>query len=371
MDVRMNIAAARVAENSVPLIYVNQVGGQDELVFDGASFALNPNSELCAQLPDWEEKITLTKWQRVDGAWRCEPNDLSSVEEGEGADYLACVTGLRDYVAKNGFPDVVLGLSGGVDSAICAAMSVDALGPEKVHCIMLPYSYTSDESLKDAAACAQGLGARYDTLPIHKPVEGFNESLQPLFKDLPADTAEENIQSRARGTILMAISNKFGAMVVTTGNKSEVSVGYATLYGDMNGGFNPIKDLYKTQVYALSRWRNANVPRGVLGPKGIVIPDNILTKAPSAELKENQTDQDSLPAYDVLDDILTCLVENEMPLSQIVARGHDKKVVSEIQRLLYLAEYKRRQSAPGVKITQKLFGRDRRYPITNRFRETI
>lgn len=371
MDVRMNIAAARVAENSVPLIYVNQVGGQDELVFDGASFALNANSELCAQLPDWEEKITLTKWQRVDGAWRCEPNDLSSVEEGEGADYLACVTGLRDYVTKNGFPGVVLGLSGGVDSAICAAICVDALGPEKVHCVMLPYSYTSDESLKDAAACAQGLGARYDTLPIHKPVEGFNESLQPLFKDLPPDTAEENIQSRARGTILMAISNKFGAMVVTTGNKSEVSVGYATLYGDMNGGFNPIKDLYKTQVYALSRWRNANVPRGVLGPKGIVIPDNILTKAPSAELKENQTDQDSLPAYDVLDDILTCLVENEMPLSQIVARGHDKKVVSEIQRLLYLAEYKRRQSAPGVKITQKLFGRDRRYPITNRFRETI
>ena len=371
MDVRMNIAAARVAENSVPLVYVNQVGGQDELVFDGASFALNANSELAAQLPDWEEKISLTKWQRVDGAWRCDPDDLSSVEEGEGADYLACVTGLRDYVTKNGFPGVVLGLSGGVDSAICAAICVDALGPEKVHCVMLPYSYTSDESLKDAAACAQGLGVRYDTLPIHKPVEGFNECLQPLFEGLPPDTAEENIQSRARGTILMAISNKFGSMVVTTGNKSEVSVGYATLYGDMNGGFNPIKDLYKTQVYALSRWRNANVPRGVLGPKGIVIPENILTKAPSAELKENQTDQDSLPAYDVLDDILTCLVENEMPLSQIVARGHDKKVVSEIQRLLYLAEYKRRQSAPGVKITQKLFGRDRRYPITNRFRETI
>lgn len=371
MDVRMNIAAARVAENSVPLIYVNQVGGQDELVFDGASFALNANSELAAQLPDWEEKIALTKWQRVDGAWRCEPNDLSSVEEGEGADYLACVTGLRDYVTKNGFPGVVLGLSGGVDSAICAAICVDALGPEKVHCVMLPYTYTSDESLNDAAACAQGLGVRYDTLPIHKPVEGFNECLQPLFEGLPPDTTEENIQSRARGTILMAISNKLGSMVVTTGNKSEVSVGYATLYGDMNGGFNPIKDLYKTQVYALSRWRNANVPRGVLGPKGIVIPDNILTKAPSAELKENQTDQDSLPAYDVLDDILTCLVENEMPISQIVARGHDKKVVSEIQRLLCLAEYKRRQSAPGVKITQKLFGRDRRYPITNRFRETI
>jgi NAD+ synthase len=371
MDVRMNIAAARVAENGVPLIYVNQIGGQDELVFDGASFALNANSELAVQLPDWEEKITLTKWERDEGVWRCKPDDLSTVEEGEGADYLACVTGLRDYVTKNGFPGVVLGLSGGVDSAICAAMSVDALGPEKVHCIMLPYTYTSDESLDDAAACAQALGVRYDTLPIHKPVDGFHESLKPLFKDTAPGTAEENIQSRARGTILMAISNKFGSMLVTTGNKSEVSVGYATLYGDMNGGFNPIKDLYKTQVYALSRWRNAHVPRGALGPEGAVIPENILTKAPTAELKENQTDQDSLPAYDVLDDILTCLVENEMPLSQIVARGHDKKIVSDIQRLLYLAEYKRRQSAPGVKITQKLFGRDRRYPITNLFREEL
>jgi NAD+ synthase len=371
LDVRMNIAAARVAENGVPLIYVNQVGGQDELVFDGASFALNANSELAAQLPDWEEKITLTQWARDNGTWRCEPGDLSTLEEGEGADYLACVTGLRDYVTKNGFPGVVLGLSGGVDSAICAAMSVDALGPEKVHCVMLPYSYTSDESLTDAAACANALGVRYDTLPIHKPVDGFHESLQPLFEGLPPDTAEENLQSRTRGTILMAISNKFGSMLVTTGNKSEVSVGYATLYGDMNGGFNPIKDLYKTQVYALSRRRNAHVPRGALGSGGVVIPENILTKAPTAELKENQTDQDSLPAYDVLDDILTCLVENEMPLSEIVARGHDKKLVSDIQRMLYLAEYKRRQSAPGVKITQKLFGRDRRYPITNQFREKI
>ncbi len=371
MDVRMNIAAARVAENGVPLIYVNQIGGQDELVFDGASFALNATSELAAQLPDWEENISLTKWQRKDGIWRCEPENLSSLEEGEGADYLACVLGLRDYVNKNGFPGVVLGLSGGVDSALCAAMAVDALGPEKVHCIMLPYTFTSDESLSDAAACAKALGVPYDTLPIHKPVEGFGSSLQPLFKDTAPGVAEENIQSRTRGTILMAISNKFGSMVVTTGNKSEVSVGYATLYGDMNGGFNPIKDLYKMQIYALSRWRNAHVPRGALGPEGIVIPENILTKAPSAELKENQKDQDSLPDYEVLDDILACLVENEMPLSQIVARGHDKQTVTDIQRLLYLAEYKRRQSAPGVKITQKLFGRDRRYPITNKFRETF
>ena len=369
MDVRMNIAAARVSENGVPLIYVNQVGGQDELVFDGASFALNANSELAAQLPDWEEKIALTKWRRADGAWRCEPGDLSSVEEGEGADYLACVTGLRDYVTKNEFPGVVLGLSGGVDSAICAAISVDALGPEKVHCVMLPYAYTSDESLNDASACAQTLGVRYDILPINKPVEGFNESLQPLFKGLPPGTAEENIQSRARGTILMAMSNKFGSMVVTTGNKSEVSVGYATLYGDMNGGFNPIKDLYKTQVYALSRWRNAHVPHGALGPGGVVIPENILTKEPTAELKENQRDQDSLPPYDVLDDILECLVDHEMTGADIVKRGHDEAIVSRIERLLYVAEYKRRQSAPGVKITQKLFGRDRRYPITNKFRE--
>ncbi len=371
MDVRMNIAAARVAENGVPLVYVNQVGGQDELVFDGASFVLNANSELAIQLPDWEEKVALTNWTRSDNGWRCEPGELASVQEGDAADYLACVAGLRDYVKKNGFPGVVLGLSGGVDSAICAAISVDALGSDAVHCVMLPYSYTSDESLKDAATCAKTLGVRYDTLPIHKLVDGFNESLQPLFQGLEPGTAEENIQSRARGAILMAISNKFGSMLVTTGNKSEVSVGYATLYGDMNGGFNPIKDLYKTQVYALSRWRNANVPPGALGPQGVVIPENILTKAPTAELKENQTDQDSLPDYDVLDDILECLVENEMPLSEIVARGHDKKVVSDIQRMLYLAEYKRRQSAPGVKITQKLFGRDRRYPITNQFREQL
>ena len=370
MDVRMNVAAQRVAEIGVPLIYVNQVGGQDELVFDGASFALNNDSALAAQLPAWREKIELTEWSRSDGVWRCVPNIFEMVEEGEEADYLACVTGLRDYVTKNGFPGVVLGLSGGIDSALCAAISVDALGPEKVHCIMLPYTFTSDQSLSDAAACAEVLDVRYEIVPIHAPVEGFAECLQPFFEGRPAGTAEENIQSRTRGTILMAISNKFGSMLVTTGNKSEVSVGYATLYGDMNGGFNPIKDLYKTQVYALSRWRNAHVPQGALGPGGMVIPENILTKAPTAELKENQRDQDSLPAYDVLDDILECLVDNEMPVADIVARGHDEATVSHIEQLLYLAEYKRRQSAPGVKITQKLFGRDRRYPITNGFRET-
>lgn len=370
MDVRMNIAAARVSENGVPLVYVNQVGGQDELAFDGASFVLNANSSLAAQFPAWREHLSVTQWRRDDeGRWSCDAGKLEMVEEGDEADYLACVTGLRDYVEKNGFPGVVLGLSGGIDSALTAAMAVDALGADKVHCVMLPYLYTSDASLEDAAACAEALGVRYDILPIAQPVEGLEESLKPVFDGLPSNTTEENLQSRTRGTILMAISNKFGSMLVTTGNKSEVSVGYATLYGDMNGGFNPVKDLYKTQVYALAEWRNANRPAGVHGPDGIVIPRNIISKAPTAELKPDQTDQDTLPPYDALDDILQCLVENEFSLDEIVARGHDAMTVSNVERMLYLAEYKRRQSAPGVKITQKLFGRDRRYPITNRFKE--
>jgi NAD+ synthase len=248
-------------------------------------------------------------------------------------------------------------------------MAVDALGAERVHCVMLPYRYTAADSFKDAEDCARALGVRYDTLPIAAAVEGFEELLKPLFAGKPRDITEENLQSRARGTILMSISNKFGSMVVTTGNKSEMSVGYATLYGDMNGGFNPIKDLYKMQVYALSRWRNGHVPPGALGASGEVIPRNIIDKAPSAELRENQTDQDSLPPYPVLDDILECLVEGEMGVDAIVARGHSRETVHRIEHLLYIAEYKRRQAAPGVKITRKNFGRDRRYPITNRFRD--
>jgi NAD+ synthase len=291
------------------------------------------------------------------------------VEEGEEADYQACVLGLRDYVDKNGFPGVVLGLSGGVDSALVAAMAVDALGPERVHCIMLPYRYTSPESLKDAFECATALGVRYDVVPIEAPVNGLETVLEPLFQGQPRGIAEENMQSRTRGTILMSVSNKFGAMVVTTGNKSEMSVGYCTLYGDMNGGFNPIKDLYKTEVYRLCELRNRWKPVDARGPAGVVIPQNILTKAPSAELRENQKDQDSLPPYEALDDILRCLVESEMRVNEIVARGHDEETVRKVERLLYLAEYKRRQAAPGVKVTEKNFGRDRRYPITNRFRD--
>jgi NAD+ synthase len=263
----------------------------------------------------------------------------------------------------------LLGLSGGIDSALCAALAVDALGVERVRTIMLPYRYTSSESLKDAEDCAHALGCRYDIVPVAEPVEGFSHALTQLFAGTRGGITEENLQSRARGTILMAVSNKFGSMVVTTGNKSEMSVGYATLYGDMNGGFNPIKDLYKMQVYALSAWRNSHVPPGALGPSGEVIPQNIIDKAPSAELRENQTDQDSLPPYPALDDILECLVENEMDVASIVARGHEPEVVRKVENLLYIAEYKRRQAAPGVKITKKNFGRDRRYPITNRFRD--
>ncbi len=368
---RENVTVARVVETGLPLLYVNQVGGQDELVFDGASFALNRGGKLAAQLPAWETCIAITEWQRGPEGWACVKGPLSTVEEGLAAAYLACVTGLRDYVEKNRFPGVVLGLSGGVDSALCAAMAADALGHARVHCLMMPYRFTSNESLSDAAACAQALSVRYDIVPIRSAVEAFNAMLEPLFEGLEPGLAEENLQSRIRGTLLMAISNKFGGMVVTTGNKSEVSAGYATLYGDMNGGFNPIKDLYKTQVYALSRFRNAVRPKGCLGPEGVVIPENILAKAPTAELRENQTDQDSLPPYDVLDDILEALVDREEPLSQIVARGHSPETVKKVERLLYLSEYKRRQSAPGVKITERNFGRDRRYPIVNRFRETL
>ena len=370
-EVRMNIAVARVTESGLPLMYVNQVGGQDEIVFDGGSFVLNADRSLAVQMPAWEEGIVLTHWDKGADGWRCAAGKRAVLPEGDAAAYQACVLGTRDYVDKNGFPGVVLGLSGGIDSALVAAIAVDALGPERVHCVMLPYRYTSGDSLEDASACAKVLGVRYDSVPIAAPVEGFMSALAPVFAGTQSGITEENLQSRARGVILMAISNKFGAMVLTTGNKSEMSVGYATLYGDMNGGFNPIKDLYKMEVYSLSRWRNAHVPAGAKGPGGIVIPERIITKAPTAELRENQKDQDSLPEYEVLDDILACLVEKELSLPEIIARGHPAEVVKNVERLLYIAEYKRRQAAPGVKISARNFGRDRRYPITNRFREDL
>jgi NAD+ synthase len=366
---RLNIVLNRVVETGLPLIYVNQVGGQDELVFDGASFAVNADRSIGFQLPEFQEAVVTTHWTRADGVWRCKQGMMAAAAELDRADYTACMVGLRDYVDKNGFKGVVLGLSGGVDSALCAALAVDALGAERVRCVMLPYRYTSQDSLDDAAAIARSLGVRYDIVPIERAVSGLDASLGEIFAGAPADVTEENLQSRARGTILMAISNKFGLMVVTTGNKSEMSVGYATLYGDMNGGFNPIKDLYKTEVYRLAKLRNRWKPAGARGPDGPMTPENVITRAPSAELRENQTDQDTLPPYDALDQILERLVEREEPVAAIVAAGFDRATVMKIERMLYLAEYKRRQAAPGVKVTLKNFGRDRRYPITSRFRD--
>jgi NAD+ synthase len=359
-DVRLNLVVARVTETGLPIAYLNQVGGQDELVFDGASFVLDTDRTLALQMPMFEEAVAITEWWRGGDGWRAAKGDIARLPEAEEEIWKACVLGLGDYVRKNRFPGVVLGLSGGIDSAVVAAMAVDALGKDHVHCVMLPYAYTSRDSLVDAEICAKLLGVRYDVVPIKEPVEGFLSALKPMFEGRNRDTTEENIQSRSRGVILMAISNKFGSMVLTTGNKSEMSVGYATLYGDMNGGYNPIKDVYKTEVYRLANWRNR---------QGLVIPERIITKAPTAELRENQKDQDSLPPYDVLDDILAGLVEEEIPIVDIVARGHDEALVRKVQHMLYVAEYKRRQAAPGVKITRRNFGRDRRYPITNGFRD--
>jgi len=369
-EVRLNIAVARVTESDLPIIYVNQIGGQDELVFDGASFGLNADRTLGFQLPAFRELVRTLHWERTGNQWRCVDGPIEPVETGDRADYRACMLGLRDYVDKNGFKGVVLGLSGGVDSALVAALAVDALGAARVRCVMLPYRFTSQASRDDAARAAQALGAPYDVVPIETAVMGLEQALSPIFKGERRDVTEENLQARARGTILMAISNKFGLMVVTTGNKSEMSVGYATLYGDMNGGFNPIKDLYKTEVYRLARLRNEWKPDDALGPDGEVIPANILTRAPTAELRENQTDQDTLPPYDVLDGILERLVEREEPIAKIVEEGFDRETVIKVERMLNLAEYKRRQAAPGVKVTRKNFGRDRRYPIVNRFRDS-
>jgi NAD+ synthase len=322
---------------------------------------INADRTLALQMPMFEEQIALTEWRREEAGWRVLPGEIERLPEKEEETWKACVLGLRDYVQKNRFPGVVLGLSGGIDSAVVAAMAVDALGKDKVHCVMLPYAYTSKDSLVDAEACAHALGVRYDVVPIKEPVEGFLSALGPMFEGTAPGITEENLQSRTRGVILMAISNKFGSMVLTTGNKSEMSVGYATLYGDMNGGYNPIKDVYKTEVYRMAEWRNT---------KGQVIPERIITKAPTAELRENQKDQDSLPPYDVLDAILEGLVEQEMPVAEIIARtGYDEALIKRVQHMLYVAEYKRRQAAPGVKITRRNFGRDRRYPITNGFRD--
>ncbi len=367
---RFTLITQRVRECGLPMIYVNQVGGQDELVFDGGSFVVNVDGGVAQVLPSWKECIALTGWARTPNGWRCDGQAAFVEEPRLAAVYNAMVLGLRDYVRKNNFPGVLLGMSGGIDSALTAAVAVDALGPQRVRGVRLPSRFTTVPSLDDAAESARLLGMKCDTVDIEAPVAGAEAALKELFTGLDRDVTEENLQARARGLLLMALSNKFGDLLVTTGNKSEMSVGYATLYGDMCGGYSVLKDVYKTEVYALSRWRNEHRPEGALGPEGRVIPESSIVKAPTAELRPNQTDQDSLPPYDMLDAVLQGLVEDELSVSEIVARGFQRDVVTRVQRLLYSAEYKRRQAPPGVKITRKGFGRDRRYPITNAFRES-
>jgi NAD+ synthase len=371
-DLRLSLAQLRIRETGLPLIYLNLVGGQDELVFDGDSFVLGADGELRVQAARWRGETLLTRWRRgATGAWDCDAGPRQA-ESGSLEDiWMAMTLGLKDYVAKNGFGGVLIGLSGGIDSAISAAVAVDALGADRVHCVMMPSPYTSQESLDDAAETAKLLGIRLDSIRIEPAMQAFGAMLQPVFLGMAADTTEENIQARSRGITLMALSNKLGYMVLSTGNKSEMSVGYATLYGDMCGGYSVLKDIYKTTVFALTNWRNQNRPEGLLGPAGRVIPERVITKPPTAELKPNQTDQDTLPPYEQLDAILKCLIEGEMSLRDIAGLGHDPEVVGRVWRMLDRAEYKRRQAPPGVKITGRAFGRDRRYPITNGFASEV
>ncbi|MGE5146520.1 MAG: NAD+ synthase [Candidatus Eiseniibacteriota bacterium] len=370
LDVRLNLAVSRVVESGLPLIYVNQIGAQDELVFDGASFALGADRKLVAQLPAFEEHIATMTWRRNGAAWVAETAPIAATPPRLEAMYRAMMLGLADYVGKNGFPGVILGLSGGIDSALSAAVAADALGPERVRALMMPSPYTSKASLEDAAEVAKLLGVRLDTVSIQPAMDAYAAMLKELFVGTASNETEENIQARIRGMTLMAMSNKFGNMVLSTGNKSEMSVGYATLYGDMCGGYSVLKDVYKMDVFALSKWRNQQKPAGAKGPAGRVMPERVITKPPSAELKANQTDQDSLPPYDVLDDILSCLIEHDYGVDDIVARGHERATVVRVWRMLDRAEYKRRQAPPGVKLTRRAFGRDRRYPIVNGYRGT-
>ncbi len=362
------VAKRRAVDTGLPLAYLNRVGGQDELVFDGASFVINGDGTLAVQMADWVEQEVHTTWRRGELGWTCDAEAIEPLADHPEDIYCAMVLALRDYVGRNRFPGVVLGLSGGIDSAICAAIAADALGPDRVWCVMLPSRFTSQLSLDLATDCAKMIGCRYDTIPIAPAVEAFDAMLADSFADKAIDITEENVQSRIRGVSLMALSNKFGPMLLTTGNKSEMSVGYATIYGDMAGGYNPLKDAYKMTVFAISKWRNQHRPKIGLGPDGPVMPEGIITRPPSAELRPDQKDEDSLPPYPVLDGILLGLVEHEKSVDQLVAEGFDRDVVVRIERLLHLAEYKRRQAPPGVKLGSRNFGRDRRYPITHAFR---
>jgi NAD+ synthase len=370
-DQRLQICLQRVLESGLPLVYLNRMGGQDELVFDGASFVLNANQTLACQLPNWQEALVITHWQRSETGWVCTPTTRVALGDDLSNTYQAMLTGLRDYVGRNRFPGVVLGLSGGIDSALSAAVGVDALGADKVLGVMMPSRYTSAASLEDAAACAQLLGIKLETIPIEPAIAAYTQMLAPSFAGQPNDVTEENLQSRARAMVLMALSNKFGPMVLTTGNKSEMATGYATLYGDMCGGYNVLKDVYKTGVFALARWRNSATPAPGLGHAGLVMPQRVIDKPPTAELRANQKDQDSLPPYEILDAILKGLVELEQSAADLVAQGYNRATILRVEHLLHIAEYKRCQAPPGVKISPRNFGRDRRYPISHGFRSTL
>ncbi len=368
-SVRTNLMVSRVIETGLPLVYLNMVGGQDDQVFDGASFVLNPGGELAVQLPQFDECIAHVDFTRGTDGWRAVPGEKALMPRVVEADYRAMVEGLKDYLAKTGFKKVLLGLSGGIDSAIVATIAVDALGADAVRCVMLPSRYTSQVSLDDAAAVAHALGTRLDTVAISGPQDAVGDALSDLFAGTAPGITEENIQSRLRGVLLMAMSNKFGEMVLTTGNKSEMAVGYCTIYGDMNGGYNPLKDLYKSRVFDTCRWRNENHRPWMQGPEGVVIPGRVIDKPPSAELRDNQKDEDSLPPYPVLDAILDGLIEREASVADLVAEGFDRAVVKKVEHLLYISEYKRFQAAPGTRLTKKALWLDRRYPITNRWRD--
>ena len=368
-NLRLNLMVSRVVETGLPLIYLNQVGGQDDQVFDGSSMVLNPGGHLAVQMPQFEENVTHVTFRlRADG-WRADAGEIAHLPPIGEADYRACVLSVADYFAKTGFKKALLGLSGGIDSAIVAAIAADALGPENVRCVMLPSEFTSPHSLEDAEKCALALGCRLDTVGITGAQAAVAEALAPLLEGTAPGIAQENIQSRLRGVMLMALSNAHGEMLLTTGNKSEMAVGYCTIYGDMNGGYNPVKDMYKTRMFLTARWRNENHRPWMRGPAGEVIPERIITKPPSAELRADQRDDDSLPPYEILDAILEGLVERDVSVADLVAEGFERATVKQVEHLLYIAEYKRFQSAPGTRLTQKAFWLDRRYPIANGWRD--
>ncbi len=366
---RINQMVARSVETGLPVVYLNMVGGQDDQVFDGASFVLNPGGELALQLPPFDEVITQIDFIRSADGWRAQIGALAKLPDEWEQDYRCMVEGLRDYLRKSGFTSALLGLSGGVDSAIVAAIAVDALGADNVRCVMMPSQFTSHRSFEDAEKVAKNLGCHYQTVPVNQVRQAVTNTLAPLFDGHKPDLTEENIQSRLRGLLLMALSNKFGEMLLSTGNKSELAVGYATIYGDMAGGYNPIKDLYKSRGFQTCRWRNANHRAWMMGPAGEIIPPRVIEKPPTAELREDQRDDDSLPPYEVLDEILTELIDNEASVQDVVALGYAREMVQKVEQLIYISEFKRFQSAPGTRLTMRSFWLDRRYPIVNRWRD--